>query len=59
MSFEHSIFLKAPLVFGTGSNVIGILPGKNWKHPKDRPIVVGAHWDTVPNSPGKKGLVRI
>ena len=40
------------MVFGAGSNLIAILPGRNWNQPSDRPIVIGAHWDTVPNSPG-------
>ena len=36
----------------SGSNIIGILPGKYWSTKKDRPIVIGAHWDTVLNSTG-------
>ena len=30
-----------------GGNVIGILPGSKWGTQSDRPVVVGAHWDTV------------
>ena len=36
----------------SGSNIIGILPGKYWSTKKDRPIIIGAHWDTVLNSTG-------
>jgi len=35
-----------------GSNMIGILPGQMWGTPKDRILVVGAHWDTVKNTGG-------
>lgn len=33
-------------------NIIGILPGENWGTPDDRPVVLGAHMDTVPGTPG-------
>ena len=49
----NSWYVKYVQVFGAGSNMIGILPGKNWQTPKDRPIIIGAHWDTVPNTPGR------
>lgn len=35
-----------------GTNVIGILPGKYWDTEYDKPIIVGAHWDTVANTTG-------
>lgn len=35
-----------------GANVIGVIPGRNWGTPIDRPLIIGAHWDAVPNSPG-------
>ena len=35
-----------------GTNIVGILPGKNWGSPADRPIIVGAHWDSVSNTTG-------
>ena len=35
-----------------GTNIIGILPGRHWGSNKDRLYVLGAHWDTVPNSVG-------
>ena len=35
-----------------GTNVIGILPGKYWQTIEDRPILVGAHWDSVSNTTG-------
>ena len=36
-----------------GANIFGILPGKFWNTKKDRPLIIGAHWDTVANSTGK------
>ena len=36
----------------SGSNIIGILPGKFWNTKKDRPLIIGAHWDTVANTTG-------
>ena len=35
-----------------GANILGIIPGKHWNTTLDRPIVIGAHWDTVTTSPG-------
>lgn len=35
-----------------GTNIFGILPGKYWNSIKDRPLIIGAHWDTVENSQG-------
>ena len=40
------------LTSSSGTNAIGILPGEYWGTPNDRPIIVGAHWDTVSTSPG-------
>jgi len=35
-----------------GVNVVGVLPGRRWGTPADRLLIVGAHYDTVPSSPG-------
>ena len=35
-----------------GTNVFGILPGRNWEQPTDRPLIIGAHWDSVSNTTG-------
>lgn len=35
-----------------GRNVVGVLPGTRWGSPDDRPVVVGAHLDTVADTPG-------
>jgi len=35
-----------------GVNVVGVLPGRRWGSPEDEVTVIGAHWDTVPGSPG-------
>ncbi|XP_068230907.1 uncharacterized protein [Palaemon carinicauda] len=35
-----------------GVNVIGILAGSNWGTPQDKPVIIGAHYDTVPDTPG-------
>lgn len=35
-----------------GTNIFGILPGKNWDKVTDRPIIIGAHWDSVSNTTG-------
>lgn len=32
--------------------MIGILPGELWGTKDDEVLVIGAHWDTVPNSGG-------
>jgi len=36
----------------SGTNIIGILPGKYWDTEHDYPIIIGAHWDTVANTTG-------
>ena len=36
----------------SGTNIVGILPGKKFGTKEDRVLVVGAHWDTVKVSPG-------
>ncbi len=36
----------------TGTNVVSIIPGTSWGTADDRVIIVGAHWDTVVDSPG-------
>lgn len=35
-----------------GTNIIGILQGREWGTPNDHPVLVGAHWDTVAFTPG-------
>ncbi|XP_037078182.1 uncharacterized protein LOC119099179 isoform X2 [Pollicipes pollicipes] len=35
-----------------GVNVVGVLPGRRWGTAGDRMLIVGAHYDTVPHSPG-------
>jgi len=35
-----------------GTNIVAISPGMNFGTKLDRIVVVGAHWDTVTNSPG-------
>jgi len=35
-----------------GANIIGIIKGKEWGTSSDRPVLVGAHWDTVNFTPG-------
>jgi len=35
-----------------GVNVVGVLPGRRWGSPEDQVTIIGAHWDTVPGSPG-------
>ena len=35
-----------------GGNVVAVLPGRHWGKTTDRPLVIAAHWDAVPDSPG-------
>ena len=35
-----------------GINIIGVIPGKNWNTRNDKPLVIGAHWDTYGASGG-------
>ncbi len=46
------IFNLQPLRSPPGANNVGVLPGVLWGPQEDRPVVVAAHWDAVPNSPG-------
>jgi hypothetical protein len=48
---EQNIILQF-LTSSSGTNAIGIIPGEYWGTPQDRPIIVGAHWDSVSTSPG-------
>ena len=32
--------------------MVGVLPGRYWGTSADEPLVVGAHLDTVPDTPG-------
>ena len=36
-----------------GTNIIAIMPGIHWGTKSDEIVVVGAHWDSVDDSPGK------
>ena len=47
-TFQDRRIKNAPI----GNNLIGILPGTEWATGHDQVLVVGAHWDTVPSSPG-------
>ena len=29
-----------------GINILGVIPGEYWNTKRDRPLVIGAHWDT-------------
>ena len=44
-------FLQEPPII-SGSNIIGILPGRFWNTEKDHPLIIGAHWDTAANTTG-------
>ncbi|CAL4063473.1 unnamed protein product, partial [Meganyctiphanes norvegica] len=46
---EYFMWYDEPL---QGNNVIGVLAGRNWGTEFDRPVIIGAHLDTVPGSPG-------
>lgn len=35
-----------------GTNIIGIVKGREWGTHNDHPVLVGAHWDTVAETPG-------
>ena len=35
-----------------GINIIGVIPGKKWNTKEDKPLVIGAHWDTYGESGG-------
>lgn len=35
-----------------GANIISVVKGSTWSTAEDRPVVVGAHWDTVNFTPG-------
>ena len=35
-----------------GQNILGFFPGKYWNTPEDRPLIIGAHWDTVETTQG-------
>ena len=39
-------------MYESGTNVIGIIPGKHFRTDKDFPIILGAHWDVVANTSG-------
>ena len=40
------------MISNPGANVVGVLPGRNYGTKADRPVIVGAHWDTVAGTPG-------
>ena len=45
-------FIFQFMTSSSGTNFIGIMPGEYWGSPHDKPIIVGAHWDSVSTSPG-------
>ena len=47
-----TIFQKERKSKLNGINIIGVIPGKNWNTKKDKPLVIGAHWDTYGASGG-------
>ncbi|QQP35210.1 Uncharacterized protein FKW44_023369, partial [Caligus rogercresseyi] len=54
------------VLLGGGGNIIGILPGTEWNSSRDKPLVIGAHWDSVEetsgyddNASGISGLIEI
>ena len=51
-AFKQPLFLLQFLTSSSGTNAVGILPGEYWGTPNDKPIIIGAHWDTVSTSPG-------
>ena len=46
----YHFFQSVPKI--SGSNIIGILPGRFWNTKKDRPLIIGAHWDTIKSTTG-------
>ncbi len=36
-----------------GSNMMSIIPGRRWGTRQDKVLVIAAHWDTMPSTPGK------
>ncbi|XP_040574441.1 uncharacterized protein [Lepeophtheirus salmonis] len=58
--YMQSFYEGVPVIYkdgkiskeGGGGNIIGILPGEHWKTTFDRPIIIGAHWDTVEDTSG-------
>ncbi|XP_063610443.1 uncharacterized protein LOC134784332 [Penaeus indicus] len=46
---EYIVWYDQPL---QGVNIIGILAGETWGTADDKPIILGAHMDTVPGTPG-------
>lgn len=49
ISSPSSLQFDRPL---QGTNVVGVLAGTNWGTPADEPLILGAHLDTVPGTPG-------
>ena len=43
--------------FLNGTNIIGVFPGTKWNTQYDKPLIVGAHWDTVETSSGKRNMI--
>ncbi|XP_037778717.1 uncharacterized protein LOC119575271 [Penaeus monodon] len=46
---EYIFWFDQPL---QGVNIIGILAGETWGTADDKPVILGAHMDTVPGTPG-------
>ncbi len=55
----HLFCVSQTLKHPPGANIIGVLPGTYWGTSRDRPVVVAAHWDTVPNTPGWSGGEKV
>jgi len=54
-SFSHArpkYEKQGEVIHVDGSNILGFFPGKFWNTAKDRPLIIGAHWDTVKTTKG-------
>ncbi|TRY61476.1 hypothetical protein TCAL_04393 [Tigriopus californicus] len=52
VQFHDMFFKNTKGGVPTGTNIVGIYPGSNYGTPEDKILILGAHWDTVPNSDG-------
>eukprot|EP00095_Tigriopus_kingsejongensis_P000317 maker-scaffold292_size219010-snap-gene-1.34 protein:Tk00317 transcript:maker-scaffold292_size219010-snap-gene-1.34-mRNA-1 annotation:"hypothetical protein DAPPUDRAFT_306809" len=50
--FHDMFFNNVASGVPTGTNIVGILPGENFATPNDQILVIGAHWDTMPDTDG-------
>ena len=51
-SLRFLSFFPQDTVFMSGTNIVGVLPGKYINTARDRPVIIGAHWDVVANTSG-------